>query len=354
IRINPLDDLRVFVLTTTIQVSVDGGHTFKPGGMSYEGGLDFHAMWFDPRNHNRFYLGKDKGLTLTHDGGASFVFFENMPIGQFYAIGVDLRDPYYVYGGTQDNGSWGGPSFSRDVRGTQNDNWWKLHWGDGMFAQVDPSDWRKVYTEAENGSFRRYDALTRRAEPARPTPRNIVNYRDYAPSGAPPVEATLPAKFRFNWRSPMLLSPHNPQTLFLGGNYLFRTVDGGRHWQILSPDLSTNDPVKTNPNSGGLTRDVSGAETHCTITAISESPRVPGLLWVGTDDGNVQLTRDGGATWTNVRTNIVEVPAGLWVSSIEASHFDHGTAYVTFDGHRSDDYNTWLFRTTDYGKTWAN
>ena len=353
IRINPVDDQRVYVLTTTFMQSEDGGRTFRPGGPAFEGGLDFHAMWLDPNYKDRYYIGKDKGVTLTHDHGENFVLFDNMPIGQFYAIGVDFREPYYVCGGTQDNGSWCGPSFSKDVRGTQNDSWWKLHWGDGQFAQIDPTDWRKIYTEAENGSFRRYDAATRRIEPAQPNANNIVNYRDVFPQPpADPAEAAR--RFRFNWRAPILMSPHNPETLYLGGNYLFRTVDGGRHWQIISPDLSTNDPAKTNVEKpGGLTRDATGAETHCSVTALAESPRVPGLIWAGTDDGNLQVTRDAGVTWTNVRAQIPEVPAGTWASGVEASHFDAGTAYVTFDGHRSADFRTWIFKTTDFGATWT-
>jgi photosystem II stability/assembly factor-like uncharacterized protein len=351
IRINPTDDKKVYILTTNFLQSGDGGRTFTPGGPSFEGGLDFHGMWLDPAQGDRYYLAKDKGLTLTHDHGASFVLFDNMPLAQFYTVGVDQRDPYYVYGGTQDNGTWGGPHFSRDVRGTLNDSWWKLHWGDGMFIQIDPADWRMVYTEAENGSARRYDALTRRTE----TSRVITNLRDYVPADAAgAARQGWPAGLRFNWRAPLVMSPHNGQTLYLGGNHLLRTVDGAQTWMIISPDLSTNDRVKTDPNSGGLTRDTSGAEVHCTIVAISESPRRPGLLWVGTDDGNVQLTRDGGATWTNVRANIAGVPAGIWVSGVEASHFEEGTAYVTFDGHRSDNFATWIFKTSDYGKTWTS
>ncbi|MDQ7054737.1 MAG: hypothetical protein Q9P14_18285 [candidate division KSB1 bacterium] len=337
IRINPLDDQRVYVLTTTFRYSFDGGRTLHVGGLEFEGGLDFHAMWLDPTNKDRYYLGKDKGLTLTHDHGRTFVLFDNMPVGQFYAIGVDMRDPYYVYGGTQDNGTWGGPSFSKDVRGILNDSWWKLHWGDGMFIQIDPTDWRKGYTEAENGSFRRYNIATREVEFTRPSPKNIINYRDYVTEKDTVSGNRLPPKFRFNWRAPLVMSKHNPKVLYLGGNYLFKSVDEGYHWRIISPDLSTNDPEKTRRDTGGLTRDVTGAETHCSITAFSESPRNPAVLWVGTDDGNVQLTRNGGVTWKNVRKRIRGVPEGLWVSHVEASHFDEGTCYVTFDGHRSAD-----------------
>ena len=222
-----------------------------------------------------------------------------------------------------------------------------------MFIQIDPADWRKAYTEAENGSVRRYDMETRRVQMVEPGPENVIGYRERFPNEQRPGDAAR--AFRFNWRAPLVMSPHNGSTLFLGGNFLFKTVDGGLHGQIISPDLSTNDRAKWDiEKPGGLTRDATGAETHCSITAISESPRVPGLIWVGTDDGNVQVTRDGGTTWTNARKNIPDVPEGIWVSSVEASHFEPGTAYVTFDGHRSADFRTWLFKTTDYGATWTS
>jgi len=356
IRINQVDPQRVYVLTTTFMQSEDGGKTLEPAPLSFEGGLDYHAMWLDPNNKDRYYLGMDKGLKISYDHGASFVLYDNMPIGQFYAVGVDMRDPYYVFGGTQDNGTWGGPSFSKDVRGILDDSWWKLHWGDGMFIQIDPNDWRTGYTEAENGSFRRYDMETRRVESSRPSRENIINYDEFI---TPEIERRHEElghlqPFRFNWRAPLVMSPHNPNTLYLCGNHLFKTVDRGYHWQIISPDLTTNDTEKINRDSGGLTPDITGAEMHCSITAISESPLQPGLIWVGTDDGNVQVTRNGGVTWANVRSNIRGVPNGIWVSNIEASHFDEGVCYVTFDGHRSDEYKAWIFKTADFGETWTN
>jgi photosystem II stability/assembly factor-like uncharacterized protein len=354
IRINPGDDQLVYTLASIFRISRDGGRTFEPGGSSFGRAFDYHAMWFDPNQKDRYYLGADKGMWLTHDHGENFLFYGNLPVGQFYAIGVDMREPYYVYGGTQDNGTWGGPSFSRDARGVLNDEFWKLHWGDGMFVQVDPRDWRKVFTEAENGSIRLYDALTRRVEFRRPSPSNIVNYTDYAQAPTPDEPDRLPRElFRFNWRSPMIMSPHNPDILYLGGNHLFMTVNQGKAWRIISPDLSTNDPVKTDRNSGGLTRDTSGAETHCTITALSESPLVPGLLWAGTDDGRVHVSSNGGQNWDDV-TDHVPAPEGLWVSSLEASHHQKGTAYLTVDGHRSDNRSTLVFKTEDFGRSWKS
>jgi hypothetical protein len=185
-----------------------------------------------------------------------------------------------------------------------------------------------------------------------PTPRTVLNFKDVMPDFKGP-DTRLPPGFRFNWSAALKLSPHESRIVYFGGNYLFKSVDRGDTWTIISPDLSTSDPVKSNPESGGLTRDVTSAETHCTIITISESPLARGVIWVGTDDGNVQLTRNGGANWVNVRSNVPEVPKDLWVSRVTSSRFDEGTAYVTFDGHRSDDFRPWVFRTTDYGKTWT-
>ena len=349
IRINPLDDQRVYLLTTRFMVSMDGGRTFENGSADEEIHGDFHAMWLDPNDADRYYIGADKGASITHDHGRAFTFFDNMAIAQYYRIGVDMRDPYFVYGGLQDNGTFGGPSFSRDARGILNDDVWKLHWGDGMDIQIDPTDWRRVYTEAEGGSFRRYDAETHESTNARPTQANIINYADVL---GPDAGGT--SMFRFNWSAPLVMSPHDPRTLFLGGNHLFRTTDRGESWQIISPDLTTNDSAKTRIQHGGLTRESSGAETHSTITSVSQSPIAAGVIWVGTDDGNVQVSRDGGRRWTNVRSNVRGVPAGIWVGRVEASHFDPATAYITFDGHRSDLFTPWIYRTTDYGRSWTN
>ncbi len=349
--LDPVDDQRVYVLAGSAQVSEDGGRTFSGLFSGISG--DFHALWIDPANPDRFYVGNDKGAYVTYDRGRSFVMFDNMAIGQFYAVTLDNRDPYWVYGGLQDNGNWGGPSNSRDWNGILNDHWFKFHAGDGFHTTVDPNDWRTVYTEAQGGVVRRLDAVFRQmGATITPTPRTVVNFGDIVPDYRGP-DTRLPPAFRFNWSAALTLSPHDSRIVYLGANYLFQSPDRGETWRIISPDLTTNDPVKTNPESGGLTRDVTGAETHCTIVTISESPLVPGLIWVGTDDGNVQVTRDGGGHWTNVRPNIPDVPAGHWVSRVVASRFAAGTAYVAFDGHRSDDFRPWVFKTTDYGRTWT-
>ena len=360
--INPRNDKVVYVLAGSAQVSEDGGRTFARSLQGISG--DFHALWLDPSNPNRFYVGNDKGAYATYDHGRRFVMFDNMAIGQFYAVTLDNRDPYWVYGGLQDNGNWGGPSNSRDWNGVLNDHWFKFHSGDGFHTTVDPHDWRTVYTEGQGGAIRRLDAVYRQmGRVITPTPATVLNYADHAPKAAGPESAgagrgpgqnRLPSPaFRFNWSAALTLSPHDSRVVYFGGNHLFRSTDRGDTWTIISPDLSTNDPVKTNPESGGLTRDVTSAETHCTIVTISESALRPGLIWVGTDDGNVQLTRDGGRSWFNLRENVPEVPKGTWVSRVVASRFAEATAYVAFDGHRGDDFRPWIFRTTDLGRTWT-
>jgi len=388
IYINPLEDKWVYWLATSMSFSPDGGKTW-----SQVGGLhpDFHTMWIDPTNKNRFYVGQDGGASLTFDHGRTWVFYDNLTVAQFYAVSADMRDPYYVYGGLQDNGSWGGPSMHREGQ-LLTDFWYNIGGGDGFHTQNDPQDWRTVYVESQGGAIQRINVETRESKQIRPTPMNVVNYRDYYPPDPPekkapaakpgakpaakPEAKAQPASpeeamraqrqqqrgpFRFNWSSPIVLSPHNPETVYIGGNHLFRSLDRGDHWMIISPDLTMNDKSKNAPQNppkgpgptGGITPDVTGAETYGTIITVSESARVPGLIWVGTDDGNVQLTRNGGVNWTNVRPAIKGVPPGLWCSRIEASRFDEAVCYLTFDGHRSNDFHPYVFKTADYGKTWT-
>ena len=349
IYINPNDDQRVYAMGSQAQVSEDGGKTFQSGMPGIAG--DFHVMWLDPQNKDRYYVGNDKGVSITFDHGEHFNFFDNYAISQIYAVSADMRDPYYVYVGLQDNGIWGGPSNSRDYNGIFNDHWFKFHSGDGFYTAVDPTDWTTVYTESQGGRIRRNHALFRQeSKGISPTRTNTLNWEKVVPKQTDPGRPVV----RMNWNTPFILSHHNPHTLYYGANFLFKSVDRGDHWQIISPELTTNDPKKTLRDSGGLTRDVTGAEVHCTLITISESPLVPGLIWVGTDDGNVQLTQDDGVTWTNVRPNIPNIPKTIWVSRVEASHFDKGICYVTFDGHRSDDFRPYVLKTNDFGQTWEN
>ncbi|MFT4567033.1 MAG: photosystem II stability/assembly factor-like uncharacterized protein [Saprospiraceae bacterium] len=349
IRINPSDDQRVYLLTTTYMKSDDGGNTFSNGSPDYEVHGDYHAMWIDPNNKDRYYLGADKGLSLSHDHGQSAILMDNLPIAQFYRINYDMQDPYYVYGGLQDNGSYATASFTRDARGILNDDNWKMHWGDGQDAVFNPYDYTDGYTSMEKGSYYKYNAKTREMSRISPTSLNTINFSEHIedlPSN--------PESLRYNWSSPMVMSSHNPHHIYVGANHLFRSTDQGKTWRIISPDLTTNDPVKRQQGkSGGITMDNSGAEYHCAIHNISVSPMSEDVIWVGTDDGNVQCTMDGGLNWMNVRKNIPVVPEGLWVSRIEASRYDDQRAYVTFDGHRSDNFDTWVFVTEDGGKTWG-
>ncbi|MGQ0702010.1 MAG: hypothetical protein ACT4PM_02625 [Gemmatimonadales bacterium] len=359
IYLDPNIPNRVFVLAGSAQVSEDGGRSFARSLQGISG--DFHALWIDPANSDRFYTGNDKGAYVTYDGGRRFIMFDNMDLGQFYAVTLDNRDPYWVYGGLQDNGNWGGPSNSRDFNGVLNDHWFKFHAGDGFHTTVDPNDWRTVYTEAQGGRIRRFDAVFRQmGTDITPDRNNVLNLAEYfadsAPAAAPAPGAGggggggggfgggLPrSHFRFNWSAPIILSPHDSRVVWFGGNHLFRSADRGDTWTTVSPDLSTRDTAFANPESGGLTRDVTGAETHATVFTIAESPLVPGLAWVGTDDGNVQLTRDGGRTWANVRAAVRGVPGYTWVSRVEASRFDPATAYLVFDGHRRGDMKPYVF-----------
>ncbi|MFC1555459.1 WD40/YVTN/BNR-like repeat-containing protein [candidate division KSB1 bacterium] len=354
IRINPVDDQIVYILTGSFYISYDGGKTLESQNTNHHG--DYHAHWADPMNKDRYYIGSDGGAALTHDHGENYLFYHNIVAAQYYAIGVDMRNPYWIFGGLQDNGTWGGPSRTRDPNGILKDHWIKIGGGDGFHAQVDPTDWRTVYYESQGGSFSRKDILTGQNRSIKPRKNNIINYDDYI---TPEIEEDMIRQdyrdaFRFNWSSPIVVSNHNPQTIYFAANYMFRSVDKGDSWMIISPDLTTNDPVKTNRKSGGMTDDITGAETHCTIITISESSMDPKVIWAGTDDGNVQVTQDGGLNWTNVRPFLREIPEEMWVSRVEGSHFEKGTAYVTFEGHRSDNFSTWVFKTEDFGRKWTN
>ncbi|MFC2159062.1 WD40/YVTN/BNR-like repeat-containing protein, partial [Acidobacteriota bacterium] len=356
IFLNPIDDKIVYVVTGGYLISFDGGKTLKRQNTGIHG--DYHALWSDPNNKDRYYIGNDGGAALTHDHGKGYLFFDNLPVSQFYAIGADTRDPYYVYGGLQDNGSWGGPSNSRDSAGILTDHWFNIGGGDGFYTPVDPFDWTTVYSESQQGNIQRVDINTRRRKSIRPNKQNIINYDEHA------TEAILELQekagwgkdnpFRFNWNSPILPSSHYKGTLYFGGNFVFKSKDRGDSWEIISQDLTTQDPIKIDRETGGLTPDVTGAENHCSIITIAESPLNPEVLWAGTDDGNVQVTRNSGKSWTNVRANFNGVPDGIFVSRVETSHFDEGTCYVTFDGHRSDNFSPWIFKTTNFGKTWSS
>jgi photosystem II stability/assembly factor-like uncharacterized protein len=334
IRVDPSDDKVVYVFSGGSYVSSDMGKKFR--AISSGTHPDHHALWIDPSNHLHLIDGNDGGIDITYDGGKTWRGIEHMALAEVYQIGFDMRSPYYVYCGLQDNGVWGGPSANLDTQGITNSDWFMVGYGDGFYAQVDPNDHQVIYANSQMNGLYRYDMRIKKNKTIRP----LASLKD------PP--------YRFNWNSPIHISPHNSKIVYTGGNYLFKTTDGGHKWEIISPDLSTNDPEKQKDSGGPITPDNTGAEIHCTIITISESPVKSGAIWCGTDDGNVQVTQDGGKTWTNVVKNIKGLPPNTWCSRIEASHFDHGTAYAAFDGHRHDDYSTYLYKTNDYGKTWTS
>ena len=338
IRVQPDDSTRVYLCGTDLYYSDDGGVTFKSGGAKNLH-PDCHALWIDPNDGNHVLLGSDGGVYMSFDRIATWQFLNNLAIGEFYNLAADFREPYYhIYGGLQDNQSWGGPSRTtldaQNFDGSQGagqavDQWSLLGGGDGFHVAVDPTDPNTVYYESQGGELLRHDLVSGRERFLRP------------------AEAEGETAFRFNWNTPFLISPHDPSVLWMGGNFVFKLTQRGERWQKVSPDLTTQDPKKA--YSAG-----SGAEMHCTIVSLTESALRAGQVWAGTDDGKVWMTQDGGHIWSDLTANIKGVPPSLYVSRIEASHLDPNTAYVSFDGHRSDVFAPFLFVTHDLGHTWSS
>ena len=337
--VDPKDFNRVYKPQGNTSVSDDGGKTFSGlggGGLfgaSYHS--DCHALWINPADTDKLILGTDGGVYISEDRGAKWRFVASLPVSQFYHVSYDMEWPYNVYGGLQDNSTWYGPS--RRPGPITNKHWYSLAPGDGFWAFVDPSDSDVVYNEIQGGNLVRMRKSTLETKDIKPSPQ----------AGEP--------KFRFNWNTPIHMSASEKGTLYYGAQFLFLSRDQGDTWERLSPDLTTNDPErKRQDQSGGLTLDNSTAENNATIFAIAESPKNKDVIWVGTDDGNVQVTRDGGKTWTNTVTGAPGLPKGTWVTTVEASRFDAGTAYATFDNHYAGDLGTYVYKTTDYGKTWVS
>ena len=334
VRVDPSNDKRIYVFSGGGYVSDNMGKTFRTISMGTH--PDHHALWIDPANPLHLIDGNDGGIDITYDQGKTWLGVRNIPGAEVYEVGADLRTPYHVYCGLQDNGAWGGPSASLDPAGIVNSDWYAVSGGDGFYVQPDPSNPSLVYSNYQMNGLFRSDLRILRGQSIRPE----------APFDRP--------AYRFNWNSPILISPHDPKTVYTAGNFLFKTQDAGHSWTAVSPDLTTNDPAKLVDSGGPITPENTGAEIHCTIVTVAESPLVEGLIWCGTDDGNLQVTRDGGRTWTNVVRNIPKLPARTWCARVEASHFDPGTAYAVFDGHRTDDYGTYVYKTADYGRTWTS
>lgn len=339
--IDPTDDRRVYTLATRSYVSDDGGETLSriAPAPTYDVGVhaDHHGLWIDPDDPEHLYLVGDAGLHESYDRGVSFRRINNIPIAQFYAIAVDMRDPYRVYGGLQDNHSFVGPSETRRWAGILADDWKQSGFGDGMYWQADPTDARYAYGSSNGGRYFRYDAFT-------------GDMADISPTAAPGEE------LRFDWTSPMLLSRHDPNVLYVAGNHLFTSRDRGATW-MRSDDLSRGIDRDTLELMGVAGRDITisandGTGSFGEVVTIAESPLDPAILWLGFDDGNLQVSRDGGASWTEVSGRVPGIPDGAYVSRVTASQDSPGTAYASFDAHRRGDVRPYLFRTRDFGARW--
>jgi photosystem II stability/assembly factor-like uncharacterized protein len=401
IRVDPSNPENVFVGGLNFSKSTDGGKKFT----SLQTGIahsDHHAIWIDPKNGNHILIGNDGGLDVSYDQGATWEFINTIPAAQFYAIAADMRKPYYVYGGLQDNGSWGGPSQTRSLAGITNSDWFRTGGGDGFYSQADPNDYNIVYSESQNGSMSRLDLRTGRSVPIRPRAaarrpgggggggggRRGAGQPAASPSPTPEAQdpqAALAAfaaqqgfggfgglaatsnvvpapspgeQYRFYWNTPIVMSPQNSRILYVGGDRFFKSLDRGDTWTA-SADLTKH--VERNKLS---IMGVKGTEPMASkndgytgfgyIVTIAESPVVPGILWVGTDDGNIQVSKDGGSTWTNVAKNVPGIGDMYHINRVEPSHFDAGTCYLAVDGHRFDDLKPYLFVTRDYGATWSS
>lgn len=313
-------------------ISRDGGKTFKNLGTMHS---DVHDFAFNVKDSDYIYTATDGGVYRSWNGGTTFEIVENLPLSQFYHISVDNAEPYNVYGGLQDNGSWFGPNAA--AGGVKAAEWTSVGQGDGFRVLKHPSK-RIIYSEMQGAeNVWRYDLDNGLIKTIQPLPKK----------GQP--------KFRFNWNAPLAVSEHQPDRLYIGSQFLHRSEDRGESWETISPDLTTNDRAKQKQeDSGGLSMDNSGAENHTTIFTIAESPLDEKIIWVGTDDGNVQVSKNGGSTWTNTIENVPSLPANTWVYHIEASVHDRGTAYAVFEGHTRGDRTPYVYKTTDYGVSWTS
>jgi photosystem II stability/assembly factor-like uncharacterized protein len=342
IRVDPNEPNTVYSLSGGLYKSTDGGITFQSIGQGVHG--DHQALWIDPRDSDRILSGSDGGFQVSYDGGRTWEIFNNVTLSQFYHIFYDLRKPYYVCGGLQDNGNWCGPSRTPYTEGIRKDDWYSISGGDGFYAVPVPDKPHLIYSNSQGGNIFLTDIRTGSIRSIHPYPYRVGSSGD----------GIAEHPYRYNWDAPIHISPHDPTVVYFGGNVVFKSSDYGQSWQVISPDLTTNDKSKQQSSGGPIYTDNTAAEFHSTILTIAESPVRPGVIWVGTDDGNIQVTRDGGATWTNVVGNIRGLPPNSWIARIEASHHDAATAYVAVDRHRDDDFAPYVFKTTDYGRTWTS
>jgi len=336
IYVDTKNENRVYSLYSMVSRSEDGGKSFEII-IPYSGvHPDHHAWWIHPEDPYFMVDGNDGGLNITRDMGETWRFTEKIPVGQFYHINVDNEFPYNLYGGMQDNGSWVGPSYVFNGEGIRNSDWQELSFGDGFDVAPIPGDSRYGYTMSQQGNVSRYDRVSGYNKVVRPT--------------SPDTATDL----RFNWNAPVAIDPHDPNGVYYGSQHLHYSSNRGDDWEILSGDLTTNDPEKQKQNaSGGLTIDATGAENHTTTLSIAPSPVNRNVIWVGTDDGNVQVTQDRGGNWTNVAANLPGLPAGSWIPQIQASRYNAGEAWVIANNYRRNDWSAYAYHTADYGQTWT-
>jgi len=338
---DPSDPEVVYSLAGGLSKSTDGGRSWSRIAAGVHG--DHQAFWIDPADGDRLLSGSDGGFQVSFDGGENFHIWRNVALSQFYHIFVDDQDPYWVCGGLQDNGNWCGPSRTRG-QSILADEWFTVSGGDGFYAVPVPGQPWLVYSNAQGGFFRITDTRSGTTRSIEPHPWMVGS------SG----QNMGQARYRFNWDAPIHISPHDPSVVYWGGNVLFRSTDYGHSWDIISPDLTTDDPEKQLDSGGEIYNDNTAAEFHTTILTIAESPVEAGVIWVGTDDGNVQITRDDGGSWTNVRDRVPGLPAETWIGNIEASPTEAGTAFLAVDNHRLDDFTPHVWETTDYGQSWED
>ncbi len=353
IRVDPTNSDIVYTMGASFYKSVDGGVNFETvRGMGHG---DHHALWINPENPDHLMLGTDGGFNISWDQTASWDFINTMAVGQFYEIGVDMRRPYFVCGGLQDNGSWCGPSAVRG-RDIINDDWYRVGGGDGFYVRIDPTDYNVVYSESQGGSMSRRDLRTGQGGSIRPSaPREMNNTtRPGNVIGAEPNQA-----YRFEWNTPIELSPHDPTTVLVAGNRFFKSKDQGRTWtasEDLTKAVDRNElSIMGVPGTEFMASKNDGQSGFSYGTTVAESPSQPGVIWVGTDDGNVQVSQDGGMTFTDVTGNIPDAPQGYFrVKRVEPSNFAPGTCYVVMDNHRNEDWNPYVYVTRDFGQTFTN
>jgi photosystem II stability/assembly factor-like uncharacterized protein len=336
--VSPDNENKVYFMSFNMMESSDGGKTATIADRGVHS--DHHTLWIDPKNPERMILGTDGGVFLSTDNAKSWRFLDTLPIEQFYMVAADNKRPFDLCGGLQDNSAWCGPSSDLGNNRAVSSSWYTVVGGDGEYAVPAPSDPNIVYSDSQNASISRLDLSTHLSRSIRP----------YLPG----VEEMKPSdlKYRFNWTSPIAVSRTDANEVYLGGNVVFKTTDGGKTWAPISGDLTRNDKSKQEISGGPVQHDISGAETYDTILCITLAPTDPKVIWVGTDDGLVQVTRDGGKTWTNVAKNIEGAPEWARVYQVGVSPFNAGTAYVTYDAHMLDNRGVFVYRTDDYGATW--